>query len=124
MAKVAKLVCFSLMTRVIVDENATEDEIIEACYPKIQDKIDNRELGDNLESIKEDIEIPLGTLFGDVYYQPELDENGYIKGHPKETIFPFEVWHNKEKLMELYPNCNPIEYHGDDIEYVQFMDVD
>jgi hypothetical protein len=124
MAKVAKLVCFSLMTRVIVDENATEDEIIAACYPKIQDKIDNRELGDNLESIEEDEEVPYGVAPFDVYYQPELDDLGDVMGHPGETIFSFEVWENKEKLMELYPNCNPIEYHGDDIEDVQFMDLD
>lgn len=124
MAKVAKLVCFSLMTRVIVDENATEDEIIAACYPKIQDKIDNRELEDNIESIEDDEEVPCGDVFSDVYFQPELDESGDIKGHPGETIFSFEVWQSKDKLMELYPNCNPIEYHGDDIEDAQFMDLD
>jgi hypothetical protein len=60
MAKVAKLVMVSLMTRVIVDENATEDQIIAASYKGFQAKIDNRELGDNLESIEDDEELPYG----------------------------------------------------------------
>lgn len=64
MGKVAKLVEFSLMVRVVVDENATEDEIIAASYPKVQDKIDNRELGDNLASIEADEEMP---------YDPDRD---------------------------------------------------
>ncbi|MHA2404809.1 MAG: hypothetical protein ACXADH_17565 [Candidatus Kariarchaeaceae archaeon] len=64
--KVAKLVYFSLMTRVIVDEGATEDEIIASTYANIQDKIDNRELGDNLEEIDDDTECPYGTFDGEV----------------------------------------------------------
>jgi len=66
MSKVAKLVCFSLMTRVIVDEDATDDDIIKACYPRIQAKIDNRELGDNLEEIDDDEECPAGTFDDDI----------------------------------------------------------
>lgn len=65
MAKKAKLVEFSLMVRVIVDENATEDEIIAASYPKVQDKIDSRELGDNLVSNEPDEECPFGTFESD-----------------------------------------------------------
>ena len=60
MKKVAKLVEFSLLVRVVVDENATDDEIIAASYSKVMDKIDNRELGDNLVSIEEDVEVPFG----------------------------------------------------------------
>lgn len=60
MAKVAKLVMVSLMTRVIVDENATDDQIIAASYKGFQAKIDNRELGDNIESIENDEEVPYG----------------------------------------------------------------
>ena len=57
MTKVAKLVEVSLLVRVIVDENATEDQIIEATYPKLQDKLDNREVGDNVISIEDDEEV-------------------------------------------------------------------
>lgn len=60
MAKVAKIVEFSLRTRVIVDENATMDEIIAASYKGIQDKIDNRELGDNLDYLEDDEVVPYG----------------------------------------------------------------
>jgi hypothetical protein len=63
--KVAKLVMFSLMTRVVVDENATDEEIIGASYRGIQCKITNRELGDNLEEIKDDEECPCGTFKDD-----------------------------------------------------------
>jgi len=56
--KKALLVEFSLLVRVVVDENATDDQIIEASYSKVQDKINNRELGDNLTSIEDDEEVP------------------------------------------------------------------
>ena len=62
MKKVARLVEFSLRTRVVVDENATEDEIIRASYKGIQDKITNEELGDNLVECDLDTECPFGTF--------------------------------------------------------------
>jgi hypothetical protein len=62
MNKVAKLIEVSLMVRVIVDENATEEQIIAASYDKFQDKLDNRELGDNLVSIEDDTECPFGSF--------------------------------------------------------------
>ena len=55
--KVAKLVLVSLMTRVIVDENATEDEIIIASKKKFHTLVDEN-LGDNVEEIIDDEEIP------------------------------------------------------------------
>ena len=60
--KVARLVEFSLLTRVIVEENATEDQIIKASYKGIKAKIDNRELGDNLVENDLDDECPFGTF--------------------------------------------------------------
>lgn len=57
---VAKLVYYSLVTRVLVDENATDEEIIEASKDKILDKVNN-ELGENLEDIIDDIEYPITT---------------------------------------------------------------
>jgi len=62
MAKVAKLVEFSLLVRVIVEADATDDEIIEKSYSKVQDKIDSRELGDNMVSLEDDLECPYGTI--------------------------------------------------------------
>lgn len=63
MKQVAKLVAVSLLVRVIVDEDATEDQIIQASYPKLQAKLDNHEVGDNLESIEEDEECPFDPEF-------------------------------------------------------------
>ena len=57
MAKVAKLVYVSLMTRVIVEESATEDDIIKAAKPQFIEKI-GTDLGDNIESIEDDEECP------------------------------------------------------------------
>ncbi len=57
-----------------------------------------------------------------VYYQPEFDEKGCIKGHPKEQIFSFEVYRSKKRLMEDYPKCTPIRYSGNDIEEPAYRD--
>lgn len=66
MAKVAKLVCLSLMTRVIVEENLTEDQELEAIAAQVRsqcvDKIMNDGIGDHLESIELDEECPFGFL--------------------------------------------------------------
>lgn len=79
MKKVAKLVEFSLLVRVIVNENATDDQIIEASYPKIQDKINSRELGDNLVSVEEDEEVPFGEAPDDNEYCPVCNSNNTRK---------------------------------------------
>ena len=69
MAKVAKLVCVSLMTRVIVDDNPSEEEelaeIAEQVKPVFVDKIMNDGIGDHLESIEPDEECPFGTFDSD-----------------------------------------------------------
>jgi len=70
MKKVAKLVSFTLTTRVIVDEDSTEKQIISSCYPKIREKIKNLELDDNLDVIMDDEECPCGTFDTDV---PEIN---------------------------------------------------
>jgi hypothetical protein len=57
MAKVAKLVYMSMVTRVIVDEDATEDQIIQASKDSFVEKVRN-ELGENLEEIVDDEEVP------------------------------------------------------------------
>lgn len=63
--KVAKLVCVSFVTRVIVDENATLDEIMNEARPKLINKVLN-ELSENLEDVIEDKEQP---------YNYQTDEN-------------------------------------------------
>lgn len=64
MSLVAKLVYVTLATRVIVDENASESEILELAGIRLAEKIQN-ELTEHLESIEDDIECP---------YDPDFDE--------------------------------------------------
>lgn len=68
MGKVAKLVCVSLMTRVIVDENASEADILELAGVKLAEKIQN-ELTEHLESIEDDIECPYDPLYDEYPFE-------------------------------------------------------
>lgn len=62
MAKVAKLVIVSLLTRVIVEDTATDEEIVAQAKSGFQAKLDNNELMENLEEITDDKEAPFGTF--------------------------------------------------------------
>jgi hypothetical protein len=128
MARVAKVVTISLMTRVIVDENATDEQIVDAAKSKFIEKINNNELMENLEDIVEDTECPFGTFYKDGhlperFYQPQINDEGTIVGHEDEEIFSFEVWASKEELLKQFPNCIVIEYTLEDIEEPQFVDL-
>src|SRR3990172_9904176 len=61
MKKVAKLVYVSLLTRVVVNENATDEEIMETAKPKLIDKIKQEGL-ENLEEIVDDTEVPYDRI--------------------------------------------------------------
>lgn len=60
--KVAKLVYVSLMTRVVVDENATEEEIVEASKKNLLAKISN-DLHENVEEVIDDEEMPYNKSY-------------------------------------------------------------
>ena len=65
MSKVAKLVWFEFAVRVVVNENATDEEIYEAAIEKIsRDKITDRVCMDNITDILVDTDCP---------YNPETD---------------------------------------------------
>jgi hypothetical protein len=64
MAKVAKLVYASFMVRVIVDENATDEEIINRSHIKFKIAV-NEELNENIEEIINDTECPYGSFHTD-----------------------------------------------------------
>lgn len=64
MTKIAKLVCVTLMTRVIVDENADEQTIMELAIPKLSEKLMDEPF-EHIESIENDEVCP---------YDPEMDE--------------------------------------------------
>ena len=61
MSKVAKLVYISMVTRVIVDEDATEEQIVKASRENFIRKV-NLELGENMEEILDDEECPFNPL--------------------------------------------------------------
>jgi len=54
---IAKLVSINIMTRVIVDVDATDEEVLEAAKANFHFQVDN-ELSENLELIQEDTEVP------------------------------------------------------------------
>lgn len=55
---VAKLVYFSFVTRVLVEDDATDAQIVDAAKKNIKLKVKN-ELHENLEEIIDDIECPV-----------------------------------------------------------------
>jgi hypothetical protein len=67
MGKVAKLVTVTMTTRIIVDENATEEQIIELASIKMSEKI-QEEFNQNIESIQDDTECPYDAEFDEEIY--------------------------------------------------------
>jgi len=142
MKKVAKLVSYSFMTRVVVDEDATQDQIIIASKRMMKLKVDG-ELGENLEDINNDDECPIGTFDTDL---PSIDrvilsehEKQYIvigKGIPIQVVsfhdysdwdsvkdlngeFVFDVQIDFDDSVKL---INTDEYYQ--FQYVNLIEVD
>jgi hypothetical protein len=62
--KVAKLVAVSMVTRIIIPENATDEDIKEKALPVFQERLNN-EFFENLEFIELDEECPYGIICSD-----------------------------------------------------------
>lgn len=62
--KVAKLVYLTLVTRVVVDENATDEQIIDVAKDRFIDQIE-MEIDEHIEDIVDDEECP---------YHPSTDD--------------------------------------------------
>jgi hypothetical protein len=62
MGKVAKLVSVTLITRVVVDESATEQDILELAIPKLSEKLMDEPF-EHIEDIEDDIECPYDSDF-------------------------------------------------------------
>lgn len=73
MTKIAKLVAVSLMTRVIVDDSATDEEILKIARPRFMNKIVT-ELGEHIESIEDDTECPYDDKFDDYKESIEIQK--------------------------------------------------
>ena len=65
MANVAKLVWATVATRVVVDENATDEQIWDQAKYKLGEILASTDGMDYLESIQDDKELPYGTLDGE-----------------------------------------------------------
>jgi hypothetical protein len=64
MGKVANLVWVSVVTRVIVDDNASEEEIMEIALPRLLGNLSENFL-EHVEEIIDDLEVPFGALSTD-----------------------------------------------------------
>lgn len=80
MAKSAKLVLTTFISRVIVDDNTTDEQIAALVKSKIQEKLNNDEVLENIEVILPDEECPYGTF--------EHDESS---SHKKNTYSEHEL---------------------------------
>ena len=136
MRKVAKLVAYSFMTRVVVDEDATEKQIIDASKRMIKLKVQD-ELGENLESIEDDEECPIGTFETDL---PTIDkvilnpsENQYVvigKGIPVQVkrFDDYSDWDsvndlNGEPVFDVQIDFDDSVKMDDENKYYQFQYV-
>lgn len=71
--KVAKLVAVSFLTRVIVEDNATQEQILEASKKAFRLKVEN-ELDNNIKYIENDEVCP---------FDPEKDKHIILKWVPQ-----------------------------------------
>ncbi|MES2515936.1 MAG: hypothetical protein V4580_17415 [Bacteroidota bacterium] len=79
---VAKLVTITLVTRVLVEETATDEVIIAASNKGFKAQIDNNEVMENIVDIVDDKDLPFGTLdtdtdpieYTDIISKVEFDE--------------------------------------------------
>ncbi len=135
--KVAKLVYYSFMTRVVVDEDATESQIVLASKKNMIAKV-NTDLGENLEDISLDDECPIGTFPTDnptidrVILNP--DEKKYLvigKGIASQIISfdDYSDWDtindfNGEPLFDVQIDFDDSVYQKNELDYYQFQYVD
>lgn len=152
--KKAKLVKYSFMTRVIVDERFdTEDDIIRMSKHKIFEKVKN-ELGENLEEIEDDEECPFGTfetdnpIIEDVFIFPnenlyivfgkgipvqvinydEYDEWNCVKNNDNEVVFDIQIDYDDSVKMKNEDDYYQIQFvnliHNEDGDLKQGLEWD
>ncbi len=121
----AILVEYSLMTRIIVPDDFNIDNMSDEDYkileqkvtPRFKNKLNTDGVGDLLNSIVEDQEMPFGTAPDDEYFQPSFDDLSKV-----ENLSSSEVFASKELAQKAFPEVEILTYHGDDIEGKTFVD--
>ncbi len=112
--KVAKLVYISLMTRVVVDSEATEDQIIAAAMPRF---IDDIETGctESIEQISDDLECPYDpdTDFGiDHEFEVRCNMCNWEGDNEDLALFEYTVEDGQESVIAVEYSDGKIErYH-------------
>ena len=105
--KKAMLVRFGIVTRVVVDETATEDEIIEAAIEKVNKPSYDLDLIENVENVEEDKECPYNP-FEDVEY----------KMRTLHHKFKVEHGHNPKFASVV------LKYNGEDKEFTDIIKME
>ena len=95
--KVAKLVRVSLVTRVIVDVDATEQEIMELAVPKLSENLMDSPF-ENIDEIVDDTECPYEEVYLDLY--------GSVSN---------EVWKVYENSVFMNYSVDGINHHDNEL---------
>ncbi len=71
------LVSINPMVRVVVADNATEEQIIESARRKMMESL-FFEFTEHIEEIKEDLEVPYGEGYNDLKELSEEEQSAYL----------------------------------------------
>jgi hypothetical protein len=103
MSKIAKLVMVSLMTRVIVEDTASEEEILNEARGRFHNIVEN-DLIENLESIDDDTECPYED--GEEY----KDKYGHILKIDDDVEMP--IGSDTDTWQYAFVGCIDSFHHG------------
>jgi len=102
--KVAKIVDVTISVRVIVDENATDDQVLEACKPKVQFKSNNiAEWADH--EVFDDIDLPYDLLDTDDNPDMQTFRENYLVNKAALVIALINLKFSKEEIENSFDEC-------------------
>lgn len=116
MGKVAKLVRVTLVTRVIVDEDATLQNIMELAVPKLSESMMDSPF-EMIEEIVDDLECPYveGEDEGEVPFPAMSDHEHSMLVNAGELLCPNDT----EDLIQM---VRAIVNHKDEFDLIDFID--
>lgn len=117
----------SVGTRIVVPDEMNIDNLTGEDYELLANKSKSRlinnlktsGMGDILESIEEDTQMPFGSDNEDEYYQPDLFDEDVLSKLASHHVFA-----SKENAQKAFPGVEIHTFHGDDIEDPLFVDED
>jgi len=122
--KVAKLVTIEVTARVIVEDTDTEEQIMEKAFPILSEKM-AYEQGENITTIKSDLEVPYGDLsnesnlimakykVGDEVLWSDPDD-GLSSGYYKVTIVNTED--GRDSIYTISDGNSEVEVYEHELE--------